>query len=109
MEIAGPTGMIQTDACRWGFFLQNADHDYPERLHAAEELYFVVSGMAEWTREGEASTLRPPGSFIHHASWQPHAMRTVSQPLLAMWGWTGNIDYGQYRIVSSEPDLKRIR
>ena len=99
VEIVGPTGMIETDACRWGLFLQDVNHFYPEHAHAAEELYLVIGGTAEWVRDGKGPAPRPPGSFIHHPSWMQHSMRTRDQRLMAMWAWTGNLDYARYRIV----------
>jgi hypothetical protein len=32
---------------------------------------------------------RPPGELIHHASAEPHAMRTGDDPLLALYFWYG--------------------
>lgn len=99
VELLGPTGMTLNDHCRVGLFLQNAKSEYPIHRHAAEELYLVVSGTALWSQSESALTPKPPGSFIHHASWEPHGTTTTSEPMLAVWCWTGNIDFDTYEII----------
>lgn len=96
VEIAGPDGMVYCDNCRFGLLLQSPDSLYPEHRHAAEELYLVLSGTAQWGTEQVDTELRPPGSLIHHAPWQPHAIRTLSTPLLVLWGWTGDLEFSTY-------------
>lgn len=98
VELFGPDGMLFCDRCRVGLLLMMPESSYPEHAHAAEELYLVLSGTAQWQgRNGEQSAL-PPGSFIHHPSGQRHAMRTGGDALLAVWGWTGDIGFESYRI-----------
>ena len=96
VEIAGPSGMIRTEECRYGLFIQRADFDYPEHCHEAEELYLILHGTADWGTDEPPPRPVAPGTFIHHPSWQPHMMNTRHEPLLAMWGWTGNLDYSTY-------------
>ncbi len=97
-KIIGPDGMIPAADFRFGTFLQYPDTWYPIHHHAAEELYFILSGTAKWTRDGVDGQPEPPGMLIHHASHERHATRTLGEPLLALWVWLGDIDSGSYRI-----------
>jgi dimethylpropiothetin dethiomethylase len=83
VEIVGPSGMIDYAPCRFGLYLQRSHSRYPEHFHDAEELYFVLSGTAEWYRGTSPPTAWPPGSFIHHRTREIHATHTGQQPLLA--------------------------
>lgn len=98
VELLGPDGMIFNSSCRLGLFLQMPDLFYPAHAHAADELYVVLSGTAEWQCNDSEPKLRPPGSFIHHPSRHWHAMNTRSEPLLVIWGWTGDIGFESYLI-----------
>jgi len=102
-ELVGPSGMVVNNHVRVGLFFQNSDVNYPNHHHAAEELYLVISGEAKWSKASEpAATLKQPLNFIHHKSWEMHAMQTQSEPLLALWCWAGNIDFSQYKMDSTE-------
>lgn len=103
VELLGPTGMIFTERCRVGLFLQSPHNAYPAHRHAAEELYLVLSGTALWHREHSKPKKNPPGSLVHHASWEVHAMTTQEQALLALWCWAGDIAYEKYEIVEPQP------
>lgn len=103
-EIVGPQGMFPSDTIRFGLYLQSADTVYPDHHHAAVELYYVVSGTAEWRRGEEAFARKTPGTLIHHETMQPHATTTLSEPLVAMWIWIGDISADSYE-VSGVPGL----
>ncbi|WP_282605246.1 dimethylsulfonioproprionate lyase family protein [Pelagibius sp. Alg239-R121] len=98
VELLGPDGLVFCDHCRLGLFLQMPDLFYPGHAHAADELYLVLSGTADWQLGGSEAIPRSPGSFIHHPSGHWHAMNTRSEPLLAIWGWTGDIGFDSYAI-----------
>lgn len=97
-ELIGPNGMILNSHCRVGLFLQCAHTIYPAHQHAAEELFLILSGTAHWKRESLSAVWHPPGTFIHHTSWESHAMTTEAEPMLAIWCWTGDIRFEQYSI-----------
>lgn len=90
-ELIGPDGPMIAPDCRVGFTLMAEDTIYPLHAHPAVELYFVLSGNAEWQT---ATTCRivPPGNLVLHRSSEAHAMRTYAEPLLALWGWSGDLD-----------------
>ncbi len=98
-ELIGPDGMIRSDQCRFGLLLQHAGIFYPPHHHEAEELYLVLSGVAAWQTDKYQPALLQPGSFAHHAPWQPHSIRTEVDPLLALWGWTGNLSLSTYSMT----------
>lgn len=98
-ELVGPNGMINNDHCKVGLLFQSKNALYPNHRHAAEELYLVVSGTALWSQSNSELAPRSPGEFIHHVSWQPHAMKTTNEPLLTMWCWTGDISYDSYEML----------
>ena len=74
------------------FTLQAPRILYPLHRHRASEIYYVISGVAQWQRDGEPWRSRLPGEWLFHASGQGHAMRTGEEPLLAMAAWIDHLD-----------------
>ncbi len=103
VELIGALGMIFDDSCRVGLFAQTANTDYIIRTHAAEELFVQIAGEAEWMKGDELYCMRGPGDRMHHASFQPHASRTIDSALIAVWVWAGEVDYGTYSYVGTGP------
>ena len=97
-EIIGPKGIIDSPSIRVGLLLQLDHVAYPKHWHSAEELYLVLLGEAHWSVDDGSPEVRSPESFVHHKSNQPHSMTTIEEPLLAMWGWTGDIDGQSYSV-----------
>ena len=73
------------------FTLQAPRIFYPLHRHKAGEIYHVISGVAEWQRDGEPWRRRQPGEWLFHAGDQGHAMRTGTEPLLAMAAWIDHL------------------
>ena len=90
-ELIGPDGPMYSPQCRVGFTLMAADTFYPWHAHPAIELYLVIAGRAEWTASDTRQEV-PPGGFVLHRSNEPHAMRTLTEPLLALYSWSGDLD-----------------
>jgi Dimethlysulfonioproprionate lyase len=90
-ELIGPHAPLAAPGCRAGFTLMAPETFYPLHAHPAIELYLVISGHAQWTTP-ETDRIVPPGEYVLHRSSQPHAMRTFAEPLLALYGWRGDID-----------------
>jgi mannose-6-phosphate isomerase-like protein (cupin superfamily) len=60
---------------------------YPAHAHPAPEIYFVMSGTAQWT-VGDETFVAKPGMAIYHASNMPHRMvNTGTEPLQTIWFW----------------------
>lgn len=97
-EFIGPDGIFENPNVRIGLLLQSPEIHYPRHWHIAEELYYIISGTANWAADDEKEKLCQPGNFVHHMSGQTHNMTTCSEPLLALWGWTGDIDGASYSI-----------
>lgn len=98
VTLIGEGTPMPDDTCYFGLYLQAPDSHYPSHWHAAEEIYIVLSGTALW-QQGEAPFgARRPGSQILHRSYEPHAMDTRAEPLLAMWTWTGDLRSDTYAV-----------
>lgn len=96
VEFVGPDGMLAHERVRLGLLLQGAGVAYPPHRHAAEELYLVLAGTADWCIDQGKPVSRGPGSFVWHKPGQLHSMRTGSEPMLALWGWTGDVRSASY-------------
>ena len=97
-EIIGPKGIIDNPSMRVGLLLQLDHVPYPKHWHSAEELYLVLLGEAHWSVDDGSPEVRSSENFVHHKSNQPHSMKTTEEPILAMWGWTGDIDGQSYSV-----------
>lgn len=97
-ELIGPNALFQMPDIRVGLLIQGAGFNYPRHWHAAEELYLILKGTGFWAVEDGDPAPREPGSFVHHSSLQPHRMVTGAEPMLALWGWVGDIDGSSYSI-----------
>jgi Dimethlysulfonioproprionate lyase len=90
-EIVGLRGELPSDRIACGFLLLGPSTYYARHSHAAEEIYVPLSGTALWQQAESPWREHLPGSVIHHDSNEPHAMRTQTQPLLALYLWHGNL------------------
>lgn len=98
VELLGPDGMIWHEDVRCGLLLQQSDHLYPKHQHAAEELYAVLHGGASWSVGEQPDMQISVGEFSHHLPRQSHGIATDSMPLLALWGWCGDISSASYSL-----------
>ncbi|HKY94850.1 MAG TPA: dimethylsulfonioproprionate lyase family protein [Kiloniellales bacterium] len=90
-DFIGPRGLMDSKAVALGVLLLGPGRLYPDHSHPAAEIYHVLSGTAEWSRDGGAFAPKPPGSAIHHAPWVRHAMRIGDETLFALYGWVGEV------------------
>ena len=88
-ELIGLRGPFASDSIAVGFLLLGPDVEYPPHHHAAEEVYYPLAGRAHWQHGDQQFVIRAPGECIHHAPRTPHAMKTGSEPLLALYAWRG--------------------
>lgn len=89
-ELVGPDAPIHSDRVGFGLTFIGRDTFYLPHRHPAVELYAVVAGSADWTL-GAKTVRRGPEDFILHPANAVHAMRTGSEPTLAIYSWTGDI------------------
>ncbi|MEA2079418.1 MAG: dimethylsulfonioproprionate lyase family protein, partial [Pseudomonadota bacterium] len=88
-EFIGLRGPIASNSMACGFLFLGPQIEYPRHSHEAEEVYVPLTGQTLWQRGDQDWAYRAPGLPIYHASWVPHAMRTESVPLLALYLWHG--------------------
>lgn len=86
-ELIGLRGPIRSETLACGFLLLGPATEYPMHRHVAEEIYIPISGTASWRAGDQDWSLRAEGEIIRHASLVPHAMRTGTEPLLALYLW----------------------
>jgi Dimethlysulfonioproprionate lyase len=86
-EIVGLSGNIPSQRIACGFLLLGPATHYPRHRHEAEEIYVPLTGDASWQRGDGVWREQLPGTVIHHASDEPHSMRTGARPLLALYLW----------------------
>ena len=98
VELIGPDAMFPLPDIRIGLLLQREGFEYPRHWHAAEELYLILKGTALWAVDDLDPLVREPGRFVHHKSRQPHRMVTGPEPMIALWGWAGDVAGTSYAI-----------
>jgi Dimethlysulfonioproprionate lyase len=88
-EVLGTSGPLMSERIACGFLLLGPGTLYPRHRHQAEEMYLPLSGIAAWQQGDAQWREQRPGTAIHHAADEPHAMRTHDNPLLALYLWRG--------------------
>ncbi len=88
-ELLGLSGPLPCATLACGILLLGPETLYPPHSHQAQELYVPLSGSAEWSCGEKRFELRTPGELIRHQPYELHAMRTGSEPLLALYVWHG--------------------
>jgi hypothetical protein len=101
-ELVGPHGHVRHADIALGLLLLGPHVTYPEHAHPSTEIYAVVAGHTEWRQGDRVWRRRAPGDLIHHASMEPHAMRTSAEPLLAAYLWQDHLGDGA-RLVRESP------
>ena len=86
-EFIGLRGPIPSERMACGILMLGPGIEYPRHRHEAEEVYIPLTGQTRWQQGNQGWNLRPLGQPIFHAPWVPHAMKTGSSPLLALYLW----------------------
>jgi hypothetical protein len=86
-ELIGQRAPIAASRVACGFLLLGPSTLYPKHGHEAEEVYVPLRGTARWLQGDAVWREKPPGTLIHHARNEPHAMHTSAEPLLALYLW----------------------
>ncbi|MEO5322588.1 dimethylsulfonioproprionate lyase family protein [Mesorhizobium sp. CC13] len=89
VELFGTRGHFDNDKVAAGFLVLGPGIEYPDHHHIAEELYVPLTGVTEWRMGDAAYRMRGADEVVHHASNVDHAMRTGTEPLLALYLWRG--------------------
>lgn len=90
--IIGENGPFSSDAIRLYMVYMPARFDYPWHHHPAEEMYMVVSGSAVFKRMDQPNEILAEGGTSFHKSNQPHAMETLSEPVLCLVAWRNEFE-----------------
>jgi hypothetical protein len=88
-EIIGEAGLLCSERVACGLLLLGPYTYYPRHRHEAEEIYLPLCGTAAWQQGDAVWREWTPGTVVHHAGYEPHAMRTGVDPLLALYLWRG--------------------
>ncbi len=88
-ELIGLRGPVASERIACGFLMLGPEIEYPRHSHEAEEVYIPLTEPTFWMRGDEDWKLRSACRPIYHPSRMPHAMRTESTPLLALYLWRG--------------------
>ena len=89
-ELIGLRGPIASDRIACGFLFLGPQIEYPRHRHEAEEVYAPLTGQTLWQRNNQDWAYRAAGLPIYHAPRMPHAMRTETVPLVALYLWRGD-------------------
>ena len=96
-QIFGPTGHKSESSAfasakvAGGFSLQAPGQFYPPHYHKAAEFYCVLSGESRWQLDHNPPHMQAVGEQIFHDVDVPHAMESLSEPILTVWAWTGDM------------------
>lgn len=85
--LTGPDAPIRCAVPRGGIFIMAPGLTYPGHSHEPREVYLILTPGASWRLDDGDWFGVNPGDMIFHESWQIHAMRSGSEPLLAFAGW----------------------
>ena len=88
-EFIGLRGPIACERMACGVLFLGPQIEYPRHSHEAEEVYVPLTEPTRWQRGDQDWADCAAGQPIYHASRVPHAMRTESVPLLALYLWCG--------------------
>ena len=90
-DLLGPNGLALHRDIAVGVLLLGPETLYPDHHHPAVETYHVLGGPGEFRRGDEDWRLVPPGGAVHHPTGMLHAMRTGTEPMLALYCWLGDL------------------
>jgi mannose-6-phosphate isomerase-like protein (cupin superfamily) len=91
VELVGRGRPWESSELAVGFLLLGPRTHYPAHRHPAAEVYHAVSGVAAWRSGEEPIVEHAVGSAIYHAPHIVHETRAGTEPLLALYCWTGDI------------------
>ncbi len=89
-EVIGKHGPFVSSRVRSGIGVWGPGIDYPSHRHAAEEIYVILGGSAEFRMDTELDQdvfVRRAGGSAYVRSMRPHAFRTLDEPLCVFYIW----------------------
>ena len=88
-DVIGEHGPFVSDRIRCGILVFGPGIDYPSHHHAAEEIYILLAGNADFTLHGEAPARRRAGDVVYVDPNRPHALATRKKALVIFYLWQG--------------------
>jgi len=85
------TALYHSDEVFVGLVLQGPGVVYPAHVHKAAEVYWVISGTADWQWGDDWST-HGSGAVIFHDTGVRHATVTGDEPQLLLFAWVTDPD-----------------
>jgi len=85
------TALYISDKVFAGLVLQGPRVLYPPHVHKAAEVYWVISGTADW-QLGDNWSTHGPGAVIFHDTGVRHATITGDEPQLLLFAWVTDPD-----------------
>ena len=89
-EVIGKHGPFVSDRVRSGIGVWGPGIDYPSHRHAAEEIYVILGGSAEFRMDEapDQQVFRKRASeSVYVTSMRTHAFRTLEEPLCVFYIW----------------------
>lgn len=86
-EVIGKLGPFVSSKVRSGIGVWGPGIDYPAHQHAAEEVYVVLGGRADFMLDGGPYESRSAGDVVHVRSMRRHGFRTTNMPLAVFYIW----------------------
>ena len=95
------SGVIPHDEVSMGYLELAPKATYPAHQHSAPEIYYVISGTAEWSVDNE-TFLVESGTAIYHSSNALHRMVNIGNDILRLvyFWWAPNGDQQVLKIRS---------
>ncbi len=89
-QLVGPHGFFGSHDFLLGLLLLGPGRHYRDHYHPAPELYWPLTGPCDWKRGAGGFVTREAFEVIWHRPFIVHATKTLENPLLAVWCWTGD-------------------
>ncbi|MEM7430101.1 MAG: dimethylsulfonioproprionate lyase family protein [Pseudomonadota bacterium] len=89
-EVIGKHGPFVSERVRSGIGVWGPGIDYPSHRHAAEEVYVILGGAAEFRMDEEPASetfVKRAGESVYVRSMRTHAFRTLAEPLCVFYIW----------------------
>lgn len=96
VELLGPSGLVHSKVVRLGLYGMLPHAEYGVRTHAAEEIYVMLAGVADWQRADAPYVAHGPGERSYHPSMMEHANRTNDVAFMSVYVWHGDISTDSY-------------
>lgn len=86
-EVVGKLGPFVSTKVRSGIGVWGPGIDYPAHQHAAEEVYIVLGGSADFMLDEGPYETRNAGDVVYVRSRRRHGFRTTNKPLAVFYIW----------------------